>query len=362
MKMTVLEMTQTVLSSLSSDEVNSISDTSESMQVATILQTCYFNMVSRAGLPEQKQLIQLTASADPTLPIIMTKPDNVSKIEWIKYFNTNPSTDDPSGGHDINTDITSINWSTTSTTSNTIGLGSKTFTVANSGLPIAVNNVINITSGTNVMVATVLSYAGTTLIVNVTSTVGSGTFTAWVITPESGIQIPGYQYVTILGFTQFMDMINGFNPADTDVRSYEFVDGPSTYLLYYKNDRQPSYCTALENNIILFDTYDATQDTTLQSAKIMCFGEIVPVFTMSDNFIPDMEDYKFPLLINEAKSLAYFELKQAMHPKAEQEVKRQWSNVSKTKSLTDKPSYFDQLPNFGRRPGTGGYALTVRSY
>jgi len=78
---------------------------------------------------------------------------------------------------------------------------------------------------------------------------------------------------------------------------------------------------------------------------------------MTDNFITDMEDYKFPLLVNEAKSLAFFELKQSVHPKAEQEAKRQWSNVSKTKSLTDKPTYFEQLPNFGRRPMTGGYAI-----
>src|SRR5258705_5004895 len=108
MKMTLLEMTQNVLSSLSSDEVNSISDTSESMQVATIIKTCYFNMVSRAGLPEQKKLIQLEPSLDPLLPILMTKPDDVSKIEWIKYFNTNPSVDDTSATHGINTDLVPI--------------------------------------------------------------------------------------------------------------------------------------------------------------------------------------------------------------------------------------------------------------
>jgi len=36
------------------------------------------------------------------------------------------------------------------------------------------------------------------------------------------------------------------------------------------------------------------------------------------------------------------------HPQAEREIKRQWGTLQKDKSLVDKPSYFDQLANFGR--------------
>lgn len=344
---------------MTSDEINSISDTSESMQVATIIKRSYFNMISRAALPEHKQLIQLDPSGDSSLPVLMTRPANVAKIEWIKYFDTNPTDGDiPTHGHDINTDIVSSNWTTTSTTTNTIGLGSKTFTVASSVLPIALNNVITITSGANVMLASVTSYAGTTLICTVTSVVGSGTFSSWVInSSNSATSIPGYRYVTILPFNQFVDMINNFNPFSNEVMSYSFNEGGVNYTFYYKNNSTPTYCCNIANETFLFDSFDATQDSTLQGSKTMCLGQIVPTFTMTDNFVPDMEDYKFPLLVNEAKSLAFFELKQSVHPKAEQEAKRQWSNVSKTKSLTDKPTYFEQLPNFARRPMTGGYAI-----
>jgi len=73
---------------------------------------------------------------------------------------------------------------------------------------------------------------------------------------------------------------------------------------------------------------------------------------MGDTFIPELDDQQFPLLLNEAKSLAFFELKQTPHTKAEQEARRQWTSLQRDKSVDDKPSSFDALPNFGRRPNS----------
>lgn len=68
-----------------------------------------------------------------------------------------------------------------STTSNTIGTGAQTFTVS-AGQQYAVNGKITFTSGANSETGTITSYTGTTLVVNITSIVGSGTFTSWVVT------------------------------------------------------------------------------------------------------------------------------------------------------------------------------------
>jgi hypothetical protein len=87
----------------------------------------------------------------------------------------------------------------------------------------------------------------------------------------------------------------------------------------------------------------------------MVWGNLITPFQMVDTFIPDLDDNQFPLLINEAKELAFFELKQMPHSLADKEVKRQWSQVQKNKSLENKPGYFDQLPNFGRRTGSPWY-------
>lgn len=85
MKYTVLDLTQNILSSLNGQEVNSISDTAESRQVAQVIKTAYFNLIARANLPKHLQLLSLTSSGDSDLPVVMYKPDNVSLIDWIKY-------------------------------------------------------------------------------------------------------------------------------------------------------------------------------------------------------------------------------------------------------------------------------------
>lgn len=92
MKYTLLEMTQVILSRLDSDEVDSISDTTEATQVARVIRNTYFNLLARANLPEHKKLIQLTASGDNLKPVLMIRPSNVNRIDWIKY-NIRTSTD-----------------------------------------------------------------------------------------------------------------------------------------------------------------------------------------------------------------------------------------------------------------------------
>lgn len=285
MKYTLLEMTQDILSNMSSDEVNSISDTTESMQVATIIKQKYFDIVNRVNLPEHDQLIQLDPSTDPSSPVLMYVPAGVADIKWIKYFDSNvlDGPNDLNYTHDLNVDI--------------------------------------IQNGTS-----------------------------------SPLAAPGYLYVTILPTNQFIDMVNSFNPLENDVETMTFVDSSNgvangNYKFYYKNDRQPMYCTILSNYYVIFDSFDQTQDSTLQGSKTMAWGRIIPHWSMVDNFIPDLAGEQFQLLLNEAKALAFYELKQQPHQLASQEVQRGWSTVQKNKAVTNRPTYFNELPNFGRRSG-----------
>lgn len=283
MKYTNLQYVQSILSSLGSDEVNSVSDTTESLQVLDILKTTYFNIMARVDPPNQRQLIQLDPSLDPVNPVLMYIPDGVKALEWIKYFNSNNLPDSSNNGgfiHDLNVDITP--------TGNTV-------------------------------------------------------------TPP----VPGYQYVTILPVRQFLDMTDSFNPEESDVESFTFTNAengfPGTYTFYYKNSKQPQFCTIISNYFVIFDGYDSAVDSTLQTSKTQAYGDIIPVWQNTDTFIPNIDEEQVPLLLNEAKSLAFFEMKQMMHTKAEQEAKRQWGSVQKDKSIIDRPSYFNQLPDFGRR-------------
>ena len=250
MKYTLLELTQNILSRLDSDEVDSISDTTEAMQVARVIRNTYFNILTRSNLPEHKKLIQLTASGDNTKPVLMTRPDNVSRIEWIKY------------------------------------------------------NVRNATDTTD-----------------------------------------RYDYVIILPVAQFLERQDGLDTSDTSVDTM-VVNGIT---FAFTNNMKPTFCTIVEDVNIIFDSYDSGVDTTLQTSKTKCSAFTLPTFSLVDATIPDLDDIQFPLLLNEATAVAFVDLKQQANPKAEQESRRQWISLQRTKSLAKVPTPFDALPHFGRR-------------
>lgn len=83
--MTLLEMTQDILRSLSSDSVNGIGDTPEAEQVAYIIRRTYFNLVRAHDWTWLKQLREMTAMGDSNRPTKMQVPDNMVSIEFLKY-------------------------------------------------------------------------------------------------------------------------------------------------------------------------------------------------------------------------------------------------------------------------------------
>lgn len=94
MKMNLLEMVQLILSSLDSDEVNSISDTVESNQVALLIKSVFYDCATDLSLPEHETLFQLNPSGDSAKPTLMTVPTNVTHVNWIAYNNVDSSDTD----------------------------------------------------------------------------------------------------------------------------------------------------------------------------------------------------------------------------------------------------------------------------
>lgn len=361
MKYTLLQMTQSILSSMSSDEVNSISDTAESMQVAECIRQTYLNMLGRYDLPEHNQLIQLNPSDQSNQPVLMFRPDGVQRIEWLEYFDSNPAdgaqvqtSQFGSFSHGLNTDLQQqSNWVTTSNTTNTVGLGTLTFTV-DPNLPVIHGQSVTVSSGLATMFGSVTSYAGTTLVVNIQQTVGSGTYSFWNIVSGSTNTPPGYRRVKLLPLEEFLDMVNSFNTAETTVGTMSVVmselstGSPMTFQINYKNNKQPQFWTIVNDFFILFDSYDNTQENTLQASKTMALAWLMPAFTLEDTFIPNLDEQLFPLLLADAKELAFYELKQMPHPMANKEVMRQQISLQKFKFIAHRPTPFQELPNFGR--------------
>jgi len=84
-KMTLIEMVQDILSDMGGDEVNSIEDTFEAVQVAQVIKTTYLAMMSNRDWPHLNRATTLIASGDNNLPTHMTVPDDVKEIKSVLY-------------------------------------------------------------------------------------------------------------------------------------------------------------------------------------------------------------------------------------------------------------------------------------
>lgn len=141
----------------------------------------------------------------------------------------------------------------------------------------------------------------------------------------------------------FMDLHQFLSRAYELDTSQSYVDtcsvttnGSDSLTLNYRNDSHPKYYTTFDDNKIIFDSFDSAEDAFLQKNKTQAFGPLVPTFTLSDGFVPDLDSRQFTLLLNEAKSQAFIELKQQANPKSERRARRGWIKVQQTQNAVKR--------------------------
>lgn len=259
---TLLDYTQDILSALDSDEVQSITDTVESLQVARVIKRSYDAIVMRADLNEHYTTFQVYASGDNNQPTIMYRPDDVDNIQWLKY---NCET----------ADDTNDNWR-------------------------------------------------------------------------------DVQFQPLDTFLKFQYQLK----ADADnVVSFDLVNttwmttgATDTITVLSRNDKAPQYYTCLDDYTLIFDSYDAEVDTTLQEDKSLAYGKKDQIFTMDDEFIPFVDQEFGTLLLNESMALAFAELKQVPHELATKWANRAWTKTGKAKRGVDNNRRpIDDQVNYGRK-------------
>ena len=245
MKLTLLELVQQILNKLNSDEVNSIGDTVESLQIANEVKTTYYDMIGNIELPYQYNLIPFEASLDTARPTHMIIPDNVDNFKWIQY--------------------------------------------------------------------------------------NQGTAAE-----------PDYVEVDYLTPEQFILRVSSYNDTG-DVLTVQDYGG--SYIVVGTADH-PKYYTLFDDIHVVFDSYDNTVENTLQESKVRAFGQTIPTWSMTDDFIPDLPAKHFPQLLAEAAqaSMAYW--KQTNSPIDQMRARRQY--VRHFNNRNRKQGSEDAVLNFGR--------------
>lgn len=245
MKMTLLDIVQTILNKMNSDEVNSIGDTTESMQVAEEVKTTFYHMWGNIEQPYQYNLIPLEASIDVTRPTHMRVPENVDSFKWIKY-----------------------------------------------------------NAGTN--------------------------------------SEPNYIDVQYLSPEEFLWR----NSKYTDTSYSQTVQDFSGSYIVVQSNSAPHYFTLFDDQWVVFNSFDAAVDDTLQSSKVQAFGQRIPSWLMADDFIPDLPAKHFPQLVAEAAEAcsAYFKQMPSYidQKRARQQYVRHFNNRNRQIAAAD------MVPDFGR--------------
>lgn len=239
-KKTLLEIVQSILSDMDSEDVNSISDSVEAMQVASIVRDTYFNIITTREVPEHKELLKLTALSDTDYPTHMSFPENVRNIEKLWY-------EDSDGD---------------------------------------------------------------------------------------------YQEIT------YLDPMDFLSKTDHKTDNYDTVlDKNGSTKIRVGNNEDPRYYTSFDDTYVVFNSYDSAVEDTLQSSKVRAYGTMIPSFSLSDTYTPDIDIDYFPYLIAESKSVAMSLLKGGADPKIDQAARRQKSYIQNDRYKTEKK---DNRPRYGR--------------
>jgi len=221
MKKTLLDMVQSILSDMDSEAVNTISDSVEAQQVASVIEDTYYNIISARTIPEHQQLIKLTSLSSSQRPTHFRYPNDVKDIIDLAY----------------NTD--------------TLG------------------NV-------------------------------------------------NYQTITFVDPLTFLKR----QPYNAGPNSVVVPDMKANTSLIILNDRMPTYYTSFDDEHIVMNAYDSSVEAILQASKTRAYGTVYPSFTISDSFVPDLDDTMLPMLLAESKSVCFSLFKSGSDPKIEQAARR----------------------------------------
>ena len=158
-----------------------------------------------------------------------------------------------------------------------------------------------------------------------------------------------------LSQVDFVDYMHSYTTTETNIGTFTYTFDTFNIKFAYRKDVAPHYFTSFDDGLIFFDSYDNTVDTTLMSSKTLCYGTKTTLFTKTDTFVPALQPQQFALLLSEAKSLAWVELKQTAHEKSEITARRNWRHLQKTRqqvpdtaNFNGRAHAFDKLPNFAR--------------
>lgn len=250
-KFTLLEMVQNIASALETDEVNSITDTTESLQIAEVIRETFYELFTNTDVPDLTGMIKLDSVSSIASPNYLRIPDTVNKVFWLRYKDY----------------------------------------------------------------------------------VSEQYFPLKYVPPKD-----------------FLDTILAYSSIAPSSNLTETIDPDSGISYCVRNDGPPSEYTIFGDNYVAFNSYELAFETTMQGDNSIGYGQKNVEFELEDDFVPPVDANLFPLLLAEAKSVCFINLKQVSSAKEEQRSRRQKRKIQreKHKSRSARNEEWTRRNNFAR--------------
>lgn len=167
----------------------------------------------------------------------------------------------------------------------------------------------------------------------------------WINYDQKSLDNPtaGFAQIKYLDPQKFIQFTNSRNTADNATEIVTTLDNVPFKII---TNHAPTYWTSFDDKYIIMDSYNKDIEDTLQGKNAQVYMEVLPSWTMTDDFVPEMPIHLYPALLAEAKSACFYVIKTQANQKAEQISKRQQARMAQDGWRTNGGIKY---PNYGRK-------------
>ena len=154
-----------------------------------------------------------------------------------------------------------------------------------------------------------------------------------------------YQKIVYKSVEDFINLSDGRSSSDTDISQVVNIDSNTKIII--GKVAGPNFWTSFDDEYIVFDSYDSTVESTLQSSKSLCYASVRPTFTVADDFDPDLPENLFNMLYTMSLARAFANQRQTLNPKAERQENR--VRIRGQRNKWREARMINTGPDYGRR-------------
>lgn len=140
----------------------------------------------------------------------------------------------------------------------------------------------------------------------------------------------------------FLRRIYQRKSTDDNVEEYETQDGLPLLIF---TDRAPKFCTSFDDNVLVFDAYNSSVESTLHANKSMVYGVKAGAWQNENTFIPPLPAEHFPMYLSKCIVEANEKLRQ-VRMGGEQ---RDYNEMKNRMRRTQRVEEIERKPNYGWR-------------